>query len=169
MQNSMQENTEHSASPIMRMLLSCIIFNAGKDDEPSLAAVCRVVDFSFALYVVFLQQRVLTCRVPAPRRECCLTNHVLCACAAQGAALVWPPFPRVREEKDAVRIVRELADEGNSIAKIAFMTRLTESVVREALSLLTPSDKVTPHPNRVTRPTGKGGDGTIESRIAAGG
>jgi hypothetical protein len=44
-----------------------------------------------------------------------------------------------------VRIVRELADEGNSIAKIAFMTRLTESVVREALSLLA-SSKATPYP-----------------------
>ena len=52
------------------------------------------------------------------------------------------------EENDKVRIVRELADEGNSIAKIAFMTRLTESVVREALSLLAPADKLTPHPRR---------------------
>ena len=47
-----------------------------------------------------------------------------------------------------MRIVRELADEGNSIAKIAFMTRLTESVVREALSLLASSAKVTPYPSR---------------------
>lgn len=47
-----------------------------------------------------------------------------------------------------MRIVRELADEGNSIAKIAFMTRLTESVVREALSLLATSAKATPHPSR---------------------
>jgi hypothetical protein len=37
------------------------------------------------------------------------------------------------EENDEVRIVRELADEGNSIAKIAFMTRLPESVIRKAL------------------------------------
>ena len=47
-----------------------------------------------------------------------------------------------------MRIVRELADEGNSIAKIAFMTRLTESMVREALSLLAPSAKATPYPSR---------------------
>jgi hypothetical protein len=52
------------------------------------------------------------------------------------------------EENDKVRIVRELADEGNSIAKIAFMTRLPESAVREALSLLAPCAKATPHPSR---------------------
>jgi hypothetical protein len=51
------------------------------------------------------------------------------------------------EENDKVRIVRELADEGNSIAKIAFMTRLTESLVREALSLLATSAKATPYPS----------------------
>ena len=45
-----------------------------------------------------------------------------------------------------MRIVRELADEGNSIAKIAFMTRLTESVVREALSLLASSRQGNPVP-----------------------
>ena len=50
-----------------------------------------------------------------------------------------------------MRIVRELADEGNSIAKIAFMTRLTESMVREALSLLAPSAKATPYPSRPGR------------------
>jgi 2-methylcitrate dehydratase PrpD len=34
-----------------------------------------------------------------------------------------------------MRIVRELAAERNSVAKIAFLTRLTEATVREALGL----------------------------------
>ena len=35
-----------------------------------------------------------------------------------------------------MQIVRELADEGNPIAKIAFLTRLAESTVREILTQL---------------------------------
>ena len=63
------------------------------------------------------------------------------------ATPAWPRPARGLEENNKVRIVRELADEGNSIAKIAFMTRLTESVVREALSLLATSAKATPYPS----------------------
>ena len=35
-----------------------------------------------------------------------------------------------------MQIVRELADEGNPIAKIAFLTRLAEGTVREILAQL---------------------------------
>ena len=73
------------------------------------------------------------------------------ACTARDATPAWPRRARGLEEKDRLRIVRELADEGNSIAKIAFMTRLTESMVREALSLLAPSAKATPYPSRPGR------------------
>ena len=43
-----------------------------------------------------------------------------------------------------MQIVRELADEGNPIAKIAFLTRLAESTVREILAqLLAPTRNAT--------------------------
>lgn len=40
-----------------------------------------------------------------------------------------------------MQIVRELADEGNPIAKIAFLTRLAESTVREILAQLARPDQ----------------------------
>ena len=40
-----------------------------------------------------------------------------------------------------MQIVRELAAEGNPIAKIAFLTRLAESTVREILASLTRPDQ----------------------------
>ena len=39
-----------------------------------------------------------------------------------------------------MRIVRELAAERNPVAKIAFLTRLTEAAVREALGLAAAAD-----------------------------
>ncbi len=40
-----------------------------------------------------------------------------------------------------MQIIRELAAEGNPIAKIAFLTRLAESTVREILASLTRPDQ----------------------------
>ena len=80
-----------------------------------------------------------------------LSGNAVPACVAGGHGQGMRPRPRTsyprapsvcRRRASAgvrsatVQIVRELADEGNPIAKIAFLTRLAEGTVREILAQL---------------------------------